>query len=51
MRALAKALLKVDFNLDLVLPESRLCPTVANRYNTSTSMSFLMTKTGLFAFD
>ncbi|KAJ9107695.1 hypothetical protein QFC21_001155 [Naganishia friedmannii] len=32
LRELTRSLLKKDFDLDVVLPEDRLCPTLANRY-------------------
>ncbi|EPS43464.1 hypothetical protein H072_2531 [Dactylellina haptotyla CBS 200.50] len=45
VRQLAKALLKRDFNLDVDLPEDRLCPAIPNRLNYILWLNDLITDT------
>ncbi|KAK6346867.1 hypothetical protein TWF696_006972 [Orbilia brochopaga] len=45
IRQLAKALLKRDFNLEIELPEDRLCPAIPNRLNYILWIADLLTDT------
>ena len=46
-KALAKAILKVDFGLEIELPDDRLCPPIPNRWNYVQWIQTLIDSTGL----
>lgn len=45
LQALSKAILRVDFGLELSLPDSRLCPPIPNRWNYVSWMQGLLDST------